>query len=302
MKITTLFLFAFILITMTTFGQNVNYEIISDQPQVADISIMPYSNVYSTLGQTFGAMNLGGELQVRMLPVHLRGSYDYTWLYGNIIEDAYERPYNLELGAEFPFFNKTVSKNKPFRLRSTGYTTITTTYITIPHTFQKMFLARAGYLNYRGNLSHYPLIINDLDPLVTLTGNYTVSGFYAGLSWLRSSNMIVKAGSADDNFGEVRNIRYIQVYADVMIGTPDMGEYLDENGQFGPAGSIYNIADDSDLGSSSLGFRLGAYQYASSKLRNSNGSFLKYEIGIRPGPDGENYWLLVGYGWRFNIY
>ncbi len=288
------------LLSFTALGQQVNFDVIENEPAFNDLSIMPYLSVYSSMETTLGGLNVGGEIYVRKLPVHLRAHYDYALLNASITSDFFEAPVTMELGAEYPLIKSKATKSKKFPLKSEGYNTVTTTYIMSDYNFEKMILARTGLMSYTGNFNYYSAEFNGVPSEFGVEGNYSSQGIYLGISTLSRAALKMKANSANENYGTLNKLRYFQFYADVIIGlTMDMGTFED-NGLWGSPGTIYDIKDDSTLGKSSLGLRIGSYYMVTNKNHNNNGSYIKWELGARPAPDNENVWFMVAYGLMFN--
>lgn len=74
MKASTQLLLALCIASGAT-AQKVNYEMIEDDPKFNGLTIAPFTGVNYSFGQTF-AMNIGMEVWVRKLPVHLHGYID----------------------------------------------------------------------------------------------------------------------------------------------------------------------------------------------------------------------------------
>ncbi len=262
---------------------------------------MPYVSVYSSMESTLGGLNIGGEVYVRKLPVHLRAHYDNALLNASIISNIFEAPVTMELGAEYPLTKSNVTKSKKFPLKSVGYTTVTTTYIMSDFKFEKMILVRGGLMNYTGNFTYNAAEFNKISSDFTVEGNYAAQGLYLGISTLSRSALKMNARSTEEDYGALNKLRYFQFYADVLFGIGmDMGTFED-NGIWGSPGTVYDIKDESTLGKSSIGFRIGSYYMVTNKNHNNNGSYLKWELGTRPSPDNENIWFMVAYGLMFNM-
>ncbi|MFY0608181.1 MAG: hypothetical protein JXR10_15795 [Cyclobacteriaceae bacterium] len=301
-SLTTISVFLFLcLMTFSVLGQKINYEILDDDPAFNQLSIMPYLSVYSSMETTLGGFNLGGEVFVRKLPVHVRAHYDYALLNASITNEFFDAPVTMEIGAEYPMIKSNATKQKKFPLKSVGYTTVTTTYIMSDFNIEKMILARGGLMSYTGNFSYYNAEFNGVSSDFTVEGNYSTQGIYLGVASLSRSALKMNASSPNEDFGTIQKLRYFQFYADIIIGMGmDMGKFED-NGLWGSQGISYDIKEESTLGNSSVGFRLGSYYLITNKNHNANGSYLKWELGTRPSPENENIWFMVAYGLMFNM-
>lgn len=297
-------LLTFIIIGLTlSYGraQQVNYEKVREEPEFNQISIMPYVNVYSSMAKTLGALSIGGEIQARVLPVHLRAHFDYAFLNASIIDETFEAPTTMELGGEFPLIKGTTTKNRVFPLKSIGYYN---TFIKVPFKFEKSLLVRGGLMRYTGNFQYgSPATVNEVQAQTFHYGNFAATGIYMGISSMQRSSLVMNVKSAGEDFGELKKLRYFQVYADLMIGASiQMGEFTDNAGNYGAPGTVYDFKDDSEIKTSNLGLRFGAYYMMRNySVYNNNGTFVKFELGSRPSPEGENLWIMFGYGIMFNI-
>jgi len=282
-------------------AQQVNYEKVSEDPAFNQVSIMPYLNVYSSLAKTLGALSVGGEAHVRLLPVHLRAHFDYALINASIIDANYEAPTTMEIGGEFPLVSASVTKKRSFPLKSAGYYN---TFIKVPFTFEKSILARGGLMRYTGNFQYgSPATVNEVQAQTFHTGNYSCTGFYVGLTSMQRSSLVMKVSSNTENYGKLKKLRYFQLYADVLVGVSmGLGTFIDHAGNYGPSGTAYDFKKDSEIKTPNIGLRMGAYYMLSnSGLNNNNGQYLKMEVGSRPAPEGETFWMMIGYGLMFNI-
>ncbi|WP_421893234.1 hypothetical protein [Marinoscillum sp.] len=297
-----LFTAAIIGLTVTfATAQQVNYEKVSEEPAFNQVSIMPYLNVYSSLAKTLGAISVGGEAHVRLLPIHLRAHFDYALINASITDANFEAPTTMELGGEFPLITQSVTKKRTFPLKSVGYYN---TFIKVPFTFEKSILARGGLMRYTGNFQYgSPATVNEVEAQTFHSGNFSTTGFYLGLTSMQRSSLVMKVSSDTENYGELKKLRYFQLYADILVGvTMDLGTFIDHAGHYGPSGTEYDFKEDSEIKTPNIGLRIGTYyMLMNSGLNNNNGQFIKFEIGTRPAPEGENLWMMVGYGLMFNV-
>lgn len=288
MKASTQLLLALCIASGAT-AQKVNYEMIEDDPKFNGLTIAPFTGVNYSFGQTF-AMNIGMEVWVRKLPVHLHGYIDQTYLSAAAFTADITGPRIIEMNAALPFGSKSQQKMSRTVLKSsstkTTYTeTIHTTSVATPATILSMNTLRAGI--YRNKGSYRQDVTFEGDASTTLvTTDYRNTGLLAGISRTWQRNTVIDA----EGWGKRRNMSFLELYFDTMVGM-----FQD----FGAESSAIVTREPrevpgSGIDSRRIGWRTGMYlQLNNYDGRRPNSYGARMEFGKRPGPSSEKWWLNV---------
>lgn len=260
----------FSLFSMFSFGQNLTYKIVKDQPD--DVA-----NYWVNLGLFevgFASKNLGlfGNLSLNSV-VHyknkLGGEFTMRKMYFNL-EDAVDLKSGgaFEIGAFYNLFSKTKSKNQKVILsqKKSGNTT-TTISMKVPATKMTSYGVRAGFNTFKNNVVGSDSLYHGF----TGTVNLRSSGLYAGILITRQLN--VKAHTAQ--YGIKGAGFYKRTYVDVL---------------FNPIRSINPVEDINNSyidgvtnKPSPIGFRLGLeFMPVEPRKVQGNAIYQKVELGSKP--------------------
>jgi len=278
-------LFAFGFIPQLS-AQNINYEIIKNEPREPKISVnldifnLDMNSGIKNIRIDNISMNLGAFGYVKIVDqLEIDFNIHKSWLAaGRLGYKLY--PGNLEIntGVNFLLTNRTRVKSTKVILdekvtETYSKKTTTTTYLMVPTNQQKRFGVRGGLYQKSGpfNLDDY----SDGASFPRRETKISSVGLYVGLLSKTINNIIIK----DDKYGLSYNSIGINVYFDALIIPVNRFKDLNQENEV-----ISDLVHDYEK-TFPIGFRLGVRKYQIEKKEFTGKKFGKnfnFEIGYKP--------------------
>lgn len=288
-------LFALLLSSGGAFAQQVNYEVIKDEPIEPRISInldlfnIDINTKISKLQIDNISMNIGTFGHVMPLSfVGVDFNIHKAWLtMGKIGFKDYPGNLEMNVGGFFFFTDRMTTKLKTrIVLKSergtyNGKEVTTTTFIEVPAKIQKRFGVRAGLYQKSGpfNFRDYSKTDDLFAPAPAFEYlKYNSVGFYGGLMWRRISNIIIK----DPKYGQSGTSGATDIYVEAMVIPVNKFTALEASYAGDKNVTAIVKATDKD---SPIGFRIGFKKYQVEKKAVTGRKFGRAgiaEFGYRP--------------------
>jgi hypothetical protein len=218
-------LFGFIFFATTSWAQEINYSITSNETPKSPVVSVNTDLVHLEIMQhdliAPLSMNIGVWGHVEILPSFVGTQFTIRRSLinvGRIEEENFDPNLEIELGGYLIIRNKVINKKTQVVLdvkdgTHNGNNITTTKSITIPADKRRQTLVRGGY--YRKSTGNSLAYIDGFEALNNNSDyvNYSSSGFYAGVGFRTITSLFLKT----NNFGNAFNSASRDFYIDFMI-------------------------------------------------------------------------------------